>query len=346
MSSSKEKEIQEKLKEAEKSYRNSYIIAGVVILFMAAMMAISFYPLEVPKEDEPFDLSTSSNSLSDITLEKKLFAFDIPVDMNIELETSGGGDVPDDVSIYFLKKDEEGEHHSYNPEELKAKSVAYGKNVECLSFSTSLEPDTPYTFVVRRDDYGNSIECRAVYSIDTYPLKPYIPFFIAIGVIGCAIPFTYILLDSKKRAKLERELAKKKRKRAKKAQKGPGPFKRPTSPPPGVPGQPGAPVAYESRSQKHLQYALQQLHVVTQQETVIKNQLRFVGPREQKMLLLKRYGDIQAQKRSMEQQVVRLRQESGVAAPAPQPPPQPPGQQPPVQGPPHQGSPPHRPPTY
>lgn len=314
MPSKTEEDIRDKLRETEKSYRNSYIIAGVFVLFMIVMLIIAYYPMPIPLRNDSMTVSPTPDILSDVTLEKKLFGFDIPVDVRMKLEPTGAGEeVPKDTAIYFLaRKDAEDLRFTTDVEELESHSLGYQRGREEISFSTALEPDVPYTFLIMREgDNFETVEATAVYDMDCYPVKPYLPFIIGIGVIGCTVPLVYIVLDSRKKRTLEGQLSKKKKARRKQALRRQG-SPVPGSPqPPGIPGQTAAPVAYNNRNQQHLQYILQQLQVLKQQEGVVQNQLRMAGPREQKVQLLKRYEDIQTQKTQLEKQVIQLQQDAG-----------------------------------
>jgi len=206
-------DISKKLYSAEKYYRNSYIIAGIILLFMGAMVALSFYPQNIRVMDEEMDLSGNNEVLKSIQIDKKIFSFDIPVEGSMII-------VPDDpnlegmifASIYFLET-EDAVKYRYDDEMLKNISIAYGHNTDRISFDSKLKTDTGYSFFVitQRGSYlGNY--ATVDYDMKAYPFRPLLPIFIALGVIGSMVPFVYIHFITGKAKKLRKNLAKKKAK--------------------------------------------------------------------------------------------------------------------------------------
>ncbi len=206
-------DISKKLYSAEKYYRNSYIIAGIILLFMGAMVALTFYPQNIRIMDEEMDLSGNNEVLKSIQIDKKIFSFDIPVEGSMII-------VPDDpnlegmifASIYFLETDDAVKYR-YDDEMLKNISIAYGHNTDRISFDSKLKTDTGYSFVVitSRGSYlGNY--ATVDYDMKAYPFRPLLPIFIALGVIGSMVPFVYIHFITGKAKKLRKNLAKKKAK--------------------------------------------------------------------------------------------------------------------------------------
>jgi len=210
-------DISKKLYSAEKYYRNAYIIAGIIVLFMVGMVALTFYPQKIRVMDEEMDLSgnaegDSNEVLKSIQIEKKVFSFDIPVKGSMVI-------VPDDpdlegkvfASIYFLKTEDV--VHRYNNEMLKNISIAYGHNTDRISFDAKLETNTEYSFVVITS--GNPYHGKYAtvdYDMKAYPLRPLLPIFIGLGIIGSIVPFVYIHFITAKANKLRKNLAKKKAK--------------------------------------------------------------------------------------------------------------------------------------
>ena len=211
-------DISKKLYSAEKYYRNSYIIAGIIVLFMGAMVALTFYPQKIRVMDEEMDLSGNDNGdnnevLKSIQIEKKIFSFDISAEGSMII-------VPDDpdlegkifASIYFLKT-KDAKDNQYNEEMLKNISIAYGQNTDRLSFESKLELDTAYSFVVITDgDPYRGKYATVDYDMKAYPFRPLLPFFIGLGIIGSIVPFIYIHFITGKAKKLRKNLAKKKAK--------------------------------------------------------------------------------------------------------------------------------------
>lgn len=208
-------DISKKLYSAEKYYRNSYIIAGIILLFMGAMVALTFYPQKIQVTDEEVDLSGNNEVLKGIQIDKKVFSFDIHVDGSMTI-------VPDDpelqgnifASIYFLKTEDAVRYSrgaEYDLDMLKNRSIAYGHNTDRISFEAKLEPDTVYSFVIitpRGSYLGNY--ATVDYDMKAYPFRPLLPFFIGLGIIGSIVPFVYIHFITAKAKKLRKNLAKKK----------------------------------------------------------------------------------------------------------------------------------------
>ena len=328
------KDIVKELGAAEKSYRNSYIIGAIFIVFLLVMVVISFYPQKASLEDDSIFPSSEAEMLEEITLHNPL-PFNIPVDISVEL--SPGTDVDDKIllNIYFMKKDDANDKLN-DIENLKRKSIESKEATGKMDFEASLEPGTPYVFViVLPEGTTNSYNrVKVHYEMNSYPFQPYLPVFIGIGMIGCIVPFIYIQIDSKKTKKLRKALKKEKRSRQKKLTKEesatlgmPPPIVRPSTPPPAqqslrpqhYPAQahpqyqkpPQSQTQFQpppmpTGTQGQLAYIIQQLQVLRQQEGVVSNQLKMEGYPEQKQLLLGRYQEIQAQKQILQQQAQAL----------------------------------------
>ncbi len=338
------KDIAKELGAAEKSYRNSYIIGAIFIVFMLVMVIISFYPQEAPLEDDSIYPSRDVDILQEITIKNPL-PFNIPVKISVKL--SSGTDVNEKVflNIYFMKKDD-AFNNEKDIEMLKQKSIKSLPRTGKMDFEASLEPGTAYVFVMVLPEGASNLYSRVNvhYEVNSYPFMPYLPIFIGIGLIGCIVPFIYIQIDLKKTKKLRKALIKEKRTRQKKLSKQgkgtnmPPPIVRPTPPqaqqwagPQAQQYPPHSNPRYHPQTQSHypvqtkaqsppqlqsqpmqtgaqekLAYIIQQLQVLRQQEAVVSNQLKMEGPSEQKQLLLGRYQEIQTQKQLLQQQAQAL----------------------------------------
>jgi len=232
------KDIAKELGAAEKSYRNSYIIAAIFIVFLLAMVAISFYPQKAPLEEHPIFPTRNDWEISDEIILQNPLPFNIPVDISVELSSSADADEKIFLDIYFLKKDDMNDNRN-DIEKLKQKSIESKEQTGKMDFDASLEPDTEYVFVMILPEGASNLygEVNVNYEVNSYPFRPYLPVFIGVGLIGCIVPFIYIQMDSKKTKKLRKALKKEKKTRQKKLTKEeaatlglPPPIVRPTSP--------------------------------------------------------------------------------------------------------------------
>ncbi|MDP7264000.1 MAG: hypothetical protein QGH39_00395 [Candidatus Thermoplasmatota archaeon] len=231
------KDIAKELGAAEKSYRNSYIIAAIFIVFMLVMVIISFLPQEAPLENDSIYPTRDAEILEEITLQNPL-PFKIPADISIELTIGTNTDEKIFLKVYFMKLTD-AKKNEYDFEKLKEKSIESREAAGKMDFEANLEPGTAYVFVMALPE-GDSNPYGRVdihYEVNTYPFLPYLPVFIGIGLIGCIVPFIYIQRDAKKTKKLRKALIKEKKTRQKKLSKQgggsdglPPPIVRPTPP--------------------------------------------------------------------------------------------------------------------
>ena len=333
---SEKKDLAKELGETEKSYRNSYIIAGIFIVFMVGMVVFSLYPRNQPVDDkDDYPLAKDSNVLPDISLKSKL-PFDTPVEITITIEPNNENAPPINASIYFLRL-EDAEEYQHKTDKLKEISIDWKSNANEMTVKTSLDSSTSYAFVVIPKD---STIVNVRYNMDAYPYRPLLPYFLAFGIIGCIVPFVYILVHRRKSKNIRKALGKEKRKRRRKEErKAARDQRRRMQQQPRFLYQQGSqyqqtvqqqPIAMGIPAQ--LSAIIQQLQVIRQQEGAVSNQLKFEGSPQQKQLLLRRYQEIQLHKESLQKEAQRLQGEiqmnrlqgmgrgSNPAAPQPQTP--------------------------
>ena len=309
-------DLVQELGAAEKSYRNSYIIAGIFIVFMAAMVVFSLYPRTQPVNDEDdFLLLNEPNVLPEISLKSKL-PFDTPAEITISVEPSNQNAPPINSNIYFLSV-EDAEEYADEPDKLKERSIDWESNTNKMTVKTSLDPNTAYAFVVSPKNSTSVKNVNVRYDMDTYPYKPLLPFFLAFGILGCLVPFIYIHVHRRKSDKIRKALGKEKRKRRRKEERKAArdQRRRMQQQPRAIYQQAGQyqqivqqqPMAMTTQAQ--LSAIIQQLQVIRQQEGAVSNQLKFEGSPQQKQLLLGRYQEIQLQKESMQKEAQRLQRE-------------------------------------